>query len=40
MNWAISGKSVFMGNIGDETKITSAADESEIVANLLEIISL
>jgi len=40
MNWAISGKSVFIGNIGDETKITSAADESEIAANLLEIIRL
>lgn len=37
INWAISGKSVFIGNIGDETKITSAADECEITANLLEI---
>ena len=37
INLAISGKSVFIGNIGEETKISSAADECEITANLLEI---
>lgn len=37
MNWAISCKSVFTGNIGEETKITCASDAMDKSANLLEI---
>ena len=37
MNWAISGKSVFTGNIGEETTISVVASESNDAANLLDI---
>ena len=37
MNWAISGKSVFTGNIGEETTISVVSSESNDAANLLDI---
>ena len=37
MNWAISGKSVFTGNIGEETTISIVSSESNDAANLLDI---
>lgn len=36
--WAIAGKAVYIGNIGDDMKLSSVSDISESTANLIEII--
>jgi hypothetical protein len=37
MNWAISGKSVFAGNIGDDNVMSVVSSENNALANLLKI---